>query len=95
MFFNPATADFFFTNDLHVLIDILIREVNNSEIPEIRPIVLEILLSILTNHPNYSKSDMYKKSEIAAAVKSVLEAFPQTDPSYKMAERIVLECSHL
>jgi len=94
IFNNTDTIDFFFTNDLRVLVDVVIRETLNltNEQSKLRIQYLEVLFGILSNHPDFAKEG-YKKEEIAIMLSSILDTFAPEDPAYKIAEHLVINVS--
>jgi len=91
LFSARSTSDFFFINDLQVLLDVIIRAVN--DLPpgdELRPKYLQALYALLKNNPNYSKT-LYKKKDILEMTSSLLESYNPGDPTFVIAEQIILD----
>jgi len=68
LFSSKPTASFFYANDVFVLVDILMREVANSDAQD--PLitwVLSVLYGIITNCTHYT-SEMYKLSQLKQTV---------------------------
>lgn len=82
------SADFFFTNDLNVLEDVLLTEIPKFENHQkrTRALYLEVLWNILKSHPKPNRSD-----EIILVVKEIFNATNSDDPDYLIAEQMILE----
>jgi len=87
---DPSTADFFFLNDLRILVDLIIREVLNLPVgSQIRVKYLEVLYGIYKHHPSFAK-DGYRVPEITEMLTYILDTYTQGDPTYTIAETIIL-----
>ena len=67
---------FFYTNDLNILIDVILQEAENDAIKEIRLMYFEMLYFILTT--SEYKSSSYKYEEIVKLINGIAEN-PETD----------------
>jgi len=92
LFSKQETADFFFLNDLHVLVDIIIRETNNvPENSKIRVEYLEVLYGLLKYHPTFSKECYKKNDQITKTLTNILDNYTPGDLTYSITEKIVME----
>eukprot|EP01116_Phalansterium_solitarium_P025102 TRINITY_DN9441_c0_g1_i1.p1 TRINITY_DN9441_c0_g1~~TRINITY_DN9441_c0_g1_i1.p1 ORF type:complete len:390 (+),score=52.63 TRINITY_DN9441_c0_g1_i1:96-1265(+) len=91
IFSQAETADFFFTNDFHVLLEILTRQfqdLGNGD--PLQLLYLEVFYQLFHNHPGYGE-DQFKRDEIVSMFRSILEQTLPEEPTYQMAEKIVLD----
>jgi len=93
--FNYSQAQqgecFFFTNDTHVLIDIILREVINLEEHEtqLRYGYLQLLQSAIQHH-EYASKGSYKKTEVAEFLRRIAKIeFDQ--PAAELVRKILVE----
>jgi len=95
LFSNPSTTDFFFQNDLIVLIDVLIREIKNLPVEQDqkRSEYVKTLYAILKNSSEYEKVQ-YKLNEVIFIVKTCMDLY-SSGPTFDMAEKIVLETPYI
>lgn len=83
LYSNLSTSDFFFINDFKVLIDIIIRQlIDLDQEDKWRILYLEILYSILINHPSYHEL-LYKKEEIVSVVSGLFKVYSSENPDRK------------
>jgi len=81
---HPEIPCFFFSNDVRVLLDIILREISDMDDGDLKLEYIELLYSI-TRHPLYLE-DRMKRTETRALVKSLIETNDQEMVS--IAQRI-------
>ncbi|ODN75301.1 hypothetical protein L202_06483 [Cryptococcus amylolentus CBS 6039] len=91
LFTTPGTREYFFTNDLRVLLDVFIRELVDlpEECEALRHTYLRVLYPLL-NHTQL-KSDLYKRPQIKLVLKSLIANahLKEIDPTTR---RLVERC---
>ncbi|KAF2007982.1 hypothetical protein P154DRAFT_418756 [Amniculicola lignicola CBS 123094] len=97
MFLNPATAEYFYTNDLHVLIDVILRNLYDlpSDSPAanaLRHTYLRVLHPILANS-QISKPPHYKRDAIMRAFHSLMSSGTHFAPVDDTTRRLVKRCT--
>ncbi|EPY52882.1 cytoskeletal protein [Schizosaccharomyces cryophilus OY26] len=78
LFTTPKTYEIFYTNDLNVLIDVLIREINDipNELAKLRYAYLQVLLPLLQN-TQVRLPPHYKTKQIIRAIHNLLISHSQ------------------
>ncbi|ODN96475.1 hypothetical protein L198_04189 [Cryptococcus wingfieldii CBS 7118] len=91
LFTTPGTREYFFTNDLRVLLDVFIRELVDlpEECEALRHTYLRVLYPLL-NHTQL-RSDLYKRPQIKLVLKSLIANahLKEIDPTTR---RLVERC---
>lgn len=97
LFGNPSTAEYFYTNDLHVLIDVILR--NLIDLPHdspaanaLRHTYLRVLHPILTNS-QISKPPHYKRNEILRLLHLLVTSGSHFAPVDETTQRLVIRCT--
>eukprot|EP00939_MAST-03C_sp_MAST-3C-sp1_P004256 g4256.t1 len=99
LYSDKKTSNYFYTNDLHVIVDILVRElVDLPSASETRVTYLEVLEKVLQNSSWFVK-DRYRHDDISSALESIVDAY-EGDSSfnkdaYEYAKRIQGSCRDL
>ena len=91
---EKTTSNFFYTNDMNVLVDILIREL--SDLPmesDLRVDFLVALENLIQNSPWFSKGQ-YRKDDIRDTLDGILEAY-EGDSTFSKAAYVVFVCLDL
>ncbi|PVH96611.1 hypothetical protein DM02DRAFT_659089 [Periconia macrospinosa] len=96
IFGNPQTAEYFYTNDLHVLVDVILR--NLIDLPAdspaanaLRHTYLRVLHPILT-HSQISKPPHYKKDDICRLLYLLTTSGNHFAPTDETTVRLVKRC---
>lgn len=96
IFGNPQTAEYFYTNDLHVLVDVILR--NLIDLPAdspaanaLRHTYLRVLYPILT-HSQISKPPHYKKHDICRLLYLLTTSGNHFAPTDETTVRLVKRC---
>lgn len=97
LFGNTATAEYFYTNDLHVLIDVILRNLIDlpSDSPAanaLRHTYLRVLHPILANS-QISKPPHYKHDEILRLLQLLITSGNHFAPVDETTERLVKRCT--
>jgi len=97
IFGNPQTADYFYTNDLHVLVDVILRNLIDlpSDSPAtnaLRHTYLRVLHPILTNS-QISKPPYYKKDDILRLLHLLVTSGNHFAPVDETTKRLVTRCT--
>ncbi|KAF2177402.1 hypothetical protein K469DRAFT_677402 [Zopfia rhizophila CBS 207.26] len=97
LFGNPATAEYFYTNDLHVLIDVILRNLIDlpSDSPAanaLRHTYLRVLHPILANS-QISKPPHYKRDEIHKLLHLLVTSGNHFAPVDETTLRLVKRCT--
>jgi hypothetical protein len=97
IFGNPQTAEYFYTNDLHVLVDVILRNLIDlpSDSPAtnaLRHTYLRVLHPILTNS-QISKPPYYKKDEILRLLHLLVTSGNHFAPVDDTTKRLVERCT--
>lgn len=96
IFNNPQSAEYFYTNDLHVLVDVILR--NLADLPSdspaanaLRHTYLRVLYPILT-HSQISKPPHYKKDGICRLLYLLTTSGAHFAPTDETTVRLVRRC---
>ncbi|KAF1949789.1 hypothetical protein CC80DRAFT_253106 [Byssothecium circinans] len=97
IFGNPQTAEYFYTNDLHVLVDVVLRNLIDlpSDSPAanaLRHTYLRVLYPILT-HSQISKPPHYKKDDILRLLHLLTTSGNHFAPVDDTTIRLVKRCT--
>jgi hypothetical protein len=97
IFGNPQTAEYFYTNDLHVLVDVVLRNLIDlpSDSPAanaLRHTYLRVLHPILT-HSQISKPPHYKKDDILRLLNLLITSGNHFAPVDDTTIRLVKRCT--
>ena len=91
VFVLPETADFFYVNDLNVLIDVVLRELTNLPMSdELTCNYLQVLKQLLLNSQWFARGDRYRREDICAALESMHEAATEDETGEANAEALEL-----
>lgn len=97
IFGNPQTAEYFYTNDLHVLVDVILR--NLIDLPSDSPATnalqhtyLRVLYPILT-YSQISKPPYYKKDDILRLLHLLVTSGNHFAPVDETTKRLVTRCT--
>lgn len=97
LFGNPSTAEFFYTNDLHVLIDVILRNLidlphDSTAANALRHTYLRVLYPILTNS-QISKPPHYKRDDILRLLHLLVTSGNHFAPVDDTTQRLVIRCT--
>ncbi|KAL5377004.1 hypothetical protein DPSP01_010112 [Paraphaeosphaeria sporulosa] len=97
IFGNPQTAEYFYTNDLHVLVDVILRNLMDlpSDSPAanaLRHTYLRVLHPILT-HSQISKPPHYKRGDIHQILTLLIASGNHFAPVDETTKRLVNRCT--
>lgn len=97
LFGNPSTAEYFYTNDLHVLIDVILRNLidlpyDSAAANALRHTYLRVLYPILTNS-QISKPPHYKRDEIMRLLHLLVTSGTHFAPVDETTQRLVTRCT--
>lgn len=97
LFGNPSTAEYFYTNDLHVLVDVILR--NLIDLPHdspaanaLRHTYLRVLYPILTNS-QISRPPHYKREELLRLLHLLVTSGNHFAPVDETTVRLVNRCT--
>lgn len=97
IFGNPSTAEYFYTNDLHVLVDVILR--NLIDLPRdspaanaLRHTYLRVLHPILT-HSQISKPPHYKREDLLRLLYVLVTSGNHFAPVDETTVRLVKRCT--
>ncbi|KAF1838012.1 hypothetical protein BDW02DRAFT_490098 [Decorospora gaudefroyi] len=97
LFGNPSTAEYFYTNDLHVLVDVILR--NLIDLPHdspaanaLRHTYLRVLHPILT-HSQISKPPHYKRDDLLRLLHLLVTSGNHFAPVDETTVRLVNRCT--
>lgn len=97
LFGNPPTAEYFYTNDLHVLVDVILR--NLLDLPHdspaanaLRHTYLRVLYPILTNS-QISRPPHYKREEVFRLLQLLITSGTHFAPVDETTRRLVKRCT--
>ncbi|KAH7378787.1 hypothetical protein BKA66DRAFT_142833 [Pyrenochaeta sp. MPI-SDFR-AT-0127] len=97
LFGNPSTAEYFYTNDLHVLVDVILR--NLIDLPHdshaanaLRHTYLRVLYPILT-HSQISRPPHYKREELLRLLHVLVTSGNHFAPVDETTVRLVNRCT--
>jgi hypothetical protein len=99
VFGNPTTAEYFYTNDLHVLIDVILRNLIDlpSDSPAanaLRHTYLRVLHPILSNS-QISKPPHYKREEVLRLLRLLITSGNHFAPVDETTLRLVKRCTDI
>lgn len=97
IFGNPQTAEYFYTNDLHVLVDVILRNLIDlpSDSPAanaLRHTYLRVLYPILTNS-QINKPPHYKQDDIRRLLHLLVTSGTHFAPVDETTQRLVNRCT--
>lgn len=97
LFGNPTTAEYFYTNDLHVLIDVVLRNLidlphDSTAANALRHTYLRVLYPILTNS-QISKPPHYKRDDILRLLHLLVTSGNHFAPVDDTTQRLVIRCT--
>ncbi|KAF2868930.1 hypothetical protein BDV95DRAFT_106933 [Massariosphaeria phaeospora] len=97
LFGNPQTADYFYTNDLHVLVDVVLRNLidlpyDSGAASALRHTYLRVLYPILTNS-QISKPPHYKRDEVFRLLHLLGSSGNHFAPVDETTQRLVQRCT--
>jgi len=97
LFGNSSTAEYFYTNDLHVLVDVILR--NLIDLPHdspaasaLRHTYLRVLHPILL-HSQISKPPHYKREELLRLLHLLVSSGTHFAPVDETTQRLVTRCT--
>jgi hypothetical protein len=97
LFGNTSTAEYFYTNDLHVLVDVILR--NLIDLPHdspaasaLRHTYLRVLYPILM-HSQISKPPHYKREELLRLLHLLVTSGTHFAPVDETTQRLVTRCT--
>lgn len=97
LFGNSSTAEYFYTNDLHVLVDVILR--NLIDLPHdspaasaLRHTYLRVLHPILL-HSQISKPPHYKREELMRLLHLLVSSGTHFAPVDETTQRLVTRCT--
>jgi hypothetical protein len=97
LFGNPSTAEYFYTNDLHVLVDVILR--NLIDLPHdspaasaLRHTYLRVLHPILL-HSQISRPPHYKREELLRLLHLLVTSGTHFAPVDETTQRLVTRCT--
>jgi hypothetical protein len=97
LFGNSSTAEYFYTNDLHVLVDVILR--NLIDLPHdspaasaLRHTYLRVLYPILM-HSQISKPPHYKREELLRLLHLLITSGTHFAPVDETTQRLVTRCT--
>lgn len=93
LFTNPDTYEYFYTNDLHVLVDVFIRDLYNlpSEEEALRHTYLRVLHPLLT-HTQLRNPPFYKGPELISLLNSLNQECSHFGPVGTTTVRLLARC---
>jgi hypothetical protein len=97
LFGNPSTAEYFYTNDLHVLVDVITRNLidlphDSSAASALRHTYLRVLHPILM-HSQISKPPHYKREELLRLLHLLVSSGTHFAPVDETTQRLVTRCT--
>jgi hypothetical protein len=97
LFGNPSTAEYFYTNDLHVLVDVITRNLidlphDSSAASALRHTYLRVLHPILM-HSQISKPPHYKRDELLRLFHLLVSSGTHFAPVDETTQRLVTRCT--
>jgi len=97
LFGNPSTAEYFYTNDLHVLVDVILRNLidlphDSAAANALRHTYLRVLHPILM-HSQISKPPHYKREEIVRLLHLLKSSGNHFAPVDETTVRLVNRCT--
>ncbi|CAN9094246.1 hypothetical protein CC77DRAFT_518045 [Alternaria alternata] len=97
LFGNPSTAEYFYTNDLHVLVDVILRNLidlphDSAAANALRHTYLRVLYPILM-HSQISKPPHYKREELLRLLHLLVSSGNHFAPVDETTVRLVNRCT--
>lgn len=97
LFGNPSTAEYFYTNDLHVLVDVILRNLidlphDSAAANALRHTYLRVLHPILM-HSQISKPPHYKRDELLRLLHLLVSSGNHFAPVDETTIRLVNRCT--
>jgi hypothetical protein len=97
LFGNPSTAEYFYTNDLHVLVDVILRNLidlphDSAAANALRHTYLRVLHPILM-HSQISKPPHYKRDELLRLLHLLVTSGNHFAPVDETTVRLVNRCT--
>jgi hypothetical protein len=97
LFGNPSTAEYFYTNDLHVLVDVITRNLidlphDSSAASALRHTYLRVLHPILM-HSQISKPPHYKREDLLRLFHLLVSSGTHFAPVDETTQRLVTRCT--
>lgn len=97
LFGNPSTAEYFYTNDLHVLVDVILRNLidlphDSAAANALRHTYLRVLHPILL-HSQISKPPHYKRDELVRLLHLLVSSGNHFAPVDETTVRLVNRCT--
>jgi hypothetical protein len=99
LFGNPSTAEYFYTNDLHVLVDVILRNLidlphDSAAANALRHTYLRVLHPILM-HSQISKPPHYKREELLRLLHLLVTSGNHFAPVDETTVRLVNRCTNV
>ncbi|ENI01362.1 hypothetical protein COCC4DRAFT_204084 [Bipolaris maydis ATCC 48331] len=97
LFGNPSTAEYFYTNDLHVLVDVILRNLidlphDSAAANALRHTYLRVLHPILL-HSQISRPPHYKRDELLRLLRLLVSSGNHFAPVDETTVRLVNRCT--
>lgn len=97
LFGNPSTAEYFYTNDLHVLVDVILRNLidlphDSTAANALRHTYLRVLYPILM-HSQISRPPHYKRDELLRLLRLLVSSGNHFAPVDETTVRLVNRCT--
>ncbi|KAL5113929.1 hypothetical protein ACEQ8H_008178 [Pleosporales sp. CAS-2024a] len=97
LFGNHSTAEYFYTNDLHVLVDVILRNLidlphDSAAASALRHTYLRVLHPILM-HSQISKPPHYKREELLRLLRLLVNSGTHFAPVDETTQRLVKRCT--
>lgn len=97
LFGNTSTAEYFYTNDLHVLVDVVLRNLidlphDSTAASALRHTYLRVLYPILL-HSQISKPPHYKRDELLRLLHLLVTSGNHFAPVDETTQRLVTRCT--
>lgn len=97
LFGNPSTAEYFYTNDLHVLVDVILRNLidlphDSAAASALRHTYLRVLYPILM-HSQISKPPHYKREDLLRLLHLLVTSGTHFAPVDETTQRLVTRCT--
>ncbi|KAH8726637.1 hypothetical protein GQ44DRAFT_613418 [Phaeosphaeriaceae sp. PMI808] len=97
LFGNVSTAEYFYTNDLHVLVDVILRNLidlphDSAAASALRHTYLRVLYPILTNS-QISKPPHYKRDDLLRLLHLLVTSGTHFAPVDETTQRLVTRCT--
>lgn len=101
LYADKSTSNFFYTNDLYVMVDIIVRELLNLPPPSaMRVPYLKALSHLLQTSPWFGPGKQYRRADIEDAISSgIIDAYDNdhsfNSDVYELAKQVMSECGEL